>query len=91
MLSCFESKSGRALIDAERLEALQGVYASPVGADGRVYLVGRNGATVVIKNSGKLEVLATNRLDEGIDASPAAVGRELFLRGRAHLYCLREN
>ncbi len=91
MLSCFESKSGRALIDAERVDALQGVYASPIGADGRVYLVGRNGAAVVIKNSGKLEVLATNRLDEGIDASPAAVGRELFLRGRSHLYCLREN
>lgn len=90
MLSCFEAKSGRALIDAERLDALQGVYASPLGADGRVYLVGRNGTAVVIKNSVSLEVLATNRLGEGIDASPAAVGRDLFLRGRTHLYCLRE-
>ena len=90
MLSCFEAKSGRALIDAERLDALQGVYASPLGANGRVYLVGRNGTAVVIKNSGSLDVLATNRLGEGIDASPAAVGRDLFLRGRTHLYCLRE-
>ena len=91
MLSCFEAKSGRPLIDAERISGLQGVYASPLGADGRVYLVGRNGATVVIKNSGQLEVLATNRLGEGVDASPAAVGRELFVRGRSHLYCLGEN
>jgi len=79
------------LIDAERIEALQGVYASPVGADGRVYLVGRNGVTVVLKPSERLEVLATNRLEEKFDPSPAVAGKELFLRGREHLYCIAEN
>ena len=88
MLSCFDAKSGRALIDAERIEALQGVYASPVGADGRVYVVGRNGTTVVLKSSDKLEVLATNRLEEKTDASPALAGKDLFLRGREYLYCI---
>jgi outer membrane protein assembly factor BamB len=88
MLSCFDGKSGRALIDAERIEALSGVYASPVGADGRVYLVGRNGTTVVLKSSDKLEVLATYRLDEKTDASPALAGKDLFLRGREYLYCI---
>jgi hypothetical protein len=34
----------------------------------------------------KLEVLATNKLDDGFDASPVAVGNELYLRGRKHLY-----
>ena len=43
---------------------------------------GRNGVTVVLKQSDKLEVLATNRLDEKFDASPVAVGKELFLRGQ---------
>ena len=90
ILSCFEAKSGQVLIDAERIDALQGVYASPVGAAGRVYLVGRNGATVVLKGSDKLEVIATNRLDEKIDASPALVGKEIFLRGHEYLYCLAE-
>src|SRR6266487_3694779 len=86
ILSCFDAKSGHALIDAERIEALSGVYASPVGAGGRVYLPGRNGATLVIKRSDKLEVLATNRLEEKFDASPAVAGNELFLRGHEHLY-----
>lgn len=90
LLSCFDAVSGRALIDAERIDALQGVYASPVGADGRVYLVGRNGTTVVLKRSDRLEVLATNSLDDGFDASPALAGKELFLRGRQHLYCIAE-
>ena len=89
-LTCLDAKSGQPLIDAEKVEALQGVYASPVGASGRVYLVGRNGATVVIKNSGKLEILATNQLDERFDASPAIAGQELFLRGREFLYSLSE-
>jgi outer membrane protein assembly factor BamB len=90
VLTCVEAKSGRVLIDAERIEALRGVYASPVGADGRVYLVGRNGATLVIKPSDKLEVLATNQLDEKFDASPAIAGQEMFLRGKEHLYCIAE-
>lgn len=89
-LSSCEAKSGRLLIDAEKLPELQQVYASPVAAGGRVYIVGRNGAAVVLKPSDKLEVLATNKLDERFDASPAIAGRELFLRGREHLYCLAE-
>lgn len=90
MLSCFDAKSGQPLIDAERLEAIPNVYSPPVGAGGRVYLVGRNGATVVIRHSEKLEVLATNRLDEKFDASPALAGNQLFLRGHEFLYCLAE-
>ncbi len=88
MLSCFNAKTGQPLIDAVRLEGPSGFYASPVGAAGRVYLAGRNGTSLVIKHSDTLEVLATNKLDDQFDASPAIVGRELFLRGHDHLYCL---
>jgi outer membrane protein assembly factor BamB len=87
-LSCFDAKSGRPHYEAVSLEGLPGVYASPVYADGRLYLVGRNGAAMVIKHSDKLEVLATNRLDEKFDASPALAGGELFLRGHEYLYCI---
>jgi hypothetical protein len=45
---------------------------------------------VVLKNSGKLDKLAVNKLDDRIDASPVAVGKELILRGRTSLYCLTE-
>jgi hypothetical protein len=43
---------------------------------------------VVLKDSGKLEKLAANKLDDKFDASPAAVGNELFLRGRQNFYCI---
>jgi outer membrane protein assembly factor BamB len=90
ILSCFDAKTGQPLIDAERIESLQGVYASPVAAGGRIYLVGRNGTTVVLRPSDKLEILATNVLEEKTDASPVPVGKDLLLRGREHLYCLAE-
>jgi outer membrane protein assembly factor BamB len=88
ILSSFDAKTGKPLIDSQRVDDLEGVYASPVGAAGHVYLVGRNGVTTVIKSSDKLEEVATNRLDDRIDASPAAVGDELFLRGHQYLYCI---
>ncbi len=90
LLSAFDAKTGTAHFEAERVEGLTGVYASPVAAAGRVYLVGREGGTVVAKQGPKLEVLAKNSLAEGFDASPVPVGNELFLRGRQSLYCLSE-
>jgi outer membrane protein assembly factor BamB len=90
ILTCLDAKTGKPLFNAERVDELEGVYASPVAAAGRVYLVGRNGATAVLKDNGKMEVLATNQLNDRIDASPAVAGRELFLRGHAYLYCIAE-
>lgn len=87
-LSCFDVKTGKALYETQRVEDLEGVYASPVGAAGRVYLVGRNGTTVVIKHADAIDVVATNILDDRIDASPAVAGNELFLRGQSYLYCI---
>jgi outer membrane protein assembly factor BamB len=71
---------------SERLEAVPNVYASPIGAAGRVYVAGRDGTVAVLAAGPKLELLAANKLDDGFDASPVAVGRELYLRGRKHLY-----
>ncbi|MBC8002554.1 MAG: PQQ-binding-like beta-propeller repeat protein, partial [Opitutaceae bacterium] len=91
ILSSFDVKTGKALIDAERLPGVSGVYASPVGAKDRVYLLGREGTSLVLKKGATLEVLATNKLDDRTDSSIAAVGKELFIRGHQYLYCIAEN
>ena len=85
ILTCLDSRTG-AVRFTERIDAVPNVYASPVGGDGRVYLVGREGTTVVLEAGPQLKVLATNKLDDGFDASPALVEGDLFLRGRKHLY-----
>jgi outer membrane protein assembly factor BamB len=89
-LSCLDSKDGKVLLDAESLSDIPNIYASPLGAGGKVYLVGRNGTTVVLKDTGTLEMLATNKLGEKVDASPVAVGKDLLLRAKEHLYCISE-
>lgn len=89
-LSCFDAIKGTPHYTEQRLTGPNGIYASPVGAAGRVYITGRDGTSLVLKNGSTLEVLATNKLDDRIDASPAAAGNELFLRGHASLYCLAE-
>lgn len=88
MVTCLDARSGKPVFTKQRLSGLDSIYSSLVGAGGHVYIVGRNGTTVVLKDADGLEIAATNKLDEGFDASPAMVGDELYLRGREHLYCI---
>lgn len=88
ILSCVEAQNGKQVLERTRMEGLSRIYASPVAASGRVYYVGRSGTTLVIRANGKFDLLATNPLGEPVDASPAIVGEELFLRGKRHLYCI---
>jgi outer membrane protein assembly factor BamB len=60
--------------------------ASPIYGDGRIYFCDQDGVTTVLKPGRNYEVLATNNLDSGLMASPAADGRALYLRTRTHLY-----
>jgi outer membrane protein assembly factor BamB len=88
LLTILDTKTGQPLVDREHLPGVHSFYASPVAAAGRVYLVDRDGTTLVIRAGDSLEILATNRLDDPIDASPAVAGRQLFLRGEKNLYCI---
>ncbi|HEV3002807.1 MAG TPA: PQQ-binding-like beta-propeller repeat protein, partial [Pirellulales bacterium] len=74
-----------------RLAGISEVYASPVGAAGRVYVTDREGTTLVIKHSDKPGILAENHLDDVFGSSPAIAGAELYLRGQRFLYCIAED
>ncbi|HMF11939.1 MAG TPA: PQQ-binding-like beta-propeller repeat protein, partial [Gemmataceae bacterium] len=88
LLTCLDVRTGKALIDRARLPGLTSLYASPVSAAGRIYVTGRDGTTLVLKQADQIELLATNRLDDPIDASPVVAGKQLFLRGEKFLYCI---
>jgi outer membrane protein assembly factor BamB len=90
ILSAFDAKSGKPHYQLQRLDGVPNVFASPVGANGRVYLPGREGVTLVIKHGPTFEVLAKNKLDDGFDASPALVDNEMYLRGYEYLYSIGE-
>jgi outer membrane protein assembly factor BamB len=88
LLSCVDAATGEAKYASERIPNVPDLYASLAAAAGRIYVVGRNGTTAVIKAGPKFEVLATNALGEGVDASPVIVGKRIYLRGAKHLYCI---
>jgi outer membrane protein assembly factor BamB len=90
MLSCFDAKTGKPYFEAERLEGIRQVYASPVSAKDRVYVLSRDGKCLVLKKGPQLEILATNFLDDKTDSSIALAGNDLFIRGHENLYCIAE-
>ena len=82
--------SGEELPGPLRLGPIGDVYASPVGADGRVYITDLDGTTVVISHEDVPRLIAVNKLDDSFAASAIPVDNELILRGRRFLYCLSE-
>ena len=89
-LSCVDAASGKPFYMASRIPELDTIYASPVAAGGHVYLTSRNGTTVVIKDASELQIEATNSVGETVDATPAPVDNQLFIRGEQHLFCIAE-
>ena len=90
VLSCYDLKTGKAVYTEQRLDGMGNIYASLVGAAGRIYVVGRDGKAVVFRHGEKFELLATNELDDIFDASPVIVGGDLYLRGHEYLYAVAE-
>lgn len=88
VISCYEAQTGKPVFVQKQLDGMSDMYASPVGVADRIYFIDRSGTATVIKYSDDLEVLATNKLDDGFDASPAIVGNELYLKGRENFYCI---
>ena len=88
ILSRLEATTGKPRGEPIRIEGIREIFASPVGAAGRIYITGRDGVTVVMQHDRENALLALNRLDDVFSASPAVAGRELYLRGERFLYCL---
>ena len=90
LLTCLDAATGKPFWQTARVEGLNATYASPIAAAGRVYLTDRRGTIVVIADAPDLQVLATNSVGEGVDATPAAAGDALFVRGESRLFCFAE-
>ncbi len=89
VLSRLEPASGKFRGDPLRVEGIRDfIFASPVGAGGRIYITSRDGVTAVLSHDRRTETIAVNRLSDSFSASAAAAGADLFLRGERFLYCL---
>ncbi|MBL8866137.1 MAG: pyrrolo-quinoline quinone, partial [Planctomycetia bacterium] len=83
---CYEAKSGKSIY-AEKVTNMRH-RANPLYADGKLYLVGREGTVVVVKAGASFEILATNKLPDTFTASPAIANGRIYLRGFNHLWAI---
>jgi outer membrane protein assembly factor BamB len=87
IVHCLDLKSGAVVYGPQRLRP--GTYtASPVLADGRIYVTNEDGVTSVFSAGPRFEVVAENALDEYTLSSIAVSNGQLFLRTEKHLYAI---
>ncbi len=79
------AKTGE-LVYSGRTGAMGYYYSSPVAADNKIYFASEEGVVVVLDGGEELKVLARNKLDGQILATPAIVDGKIYLRTEDHLY-----
>ena len=87
IITSLDPATGRPLKQGRSLEALGDYYASPVAADGKVYLANVEGKITVLKAAAEWEVLGVNDLGDEIHSTPALSGGRIFVRTRGAVYC----
>ena len=84
---CLDAKTGSTLYGPQRIKP--GTYsASPVLADGRIYVTSEEGVTTVYQAGPSFALLAENPVEEFTLSSLAVSEGQLFLRTEKHLYCI---
>jgi outer membrane protein assembly factor BamB len=86
---CLRAATGE-IVFRDRLSGVGQEYASPVAADGKIYLFTRSGVAHVLAAKDRLESLARNDLgdDGSFVASPAISDGQLLVRTHQYLYCI---
>jgi outer membrane protein assembly factor BamB len=82
------AKTGGVLKQARLTGALDDYYASPVGADDKVYMASQHGKVVVLRAAGEWEILAINEFESDIYATPAISEGRMYIRTRNALYAI---
>lgn len=92
LLTCLNATTGEPFYRQERLPKAYSLKASPVGANGKLYIATEDGDVVVVKMGESFEVLGTNTLEgQFFVSTPAVSDGELFLRGQNTLFCIRQS
>jgi outer membrane protein assembly factor BamB len=85
-VTCYDAKTGQPFYEQERLNADGEYYASPILANGHIYLASIRGTVTVIAPGDTLEVKARNRIDDPIQATPGIADNKLYIRAASHLW-----
>ena len=87
-IECLDPATGQTLWQDAFPKASANYYASPVIAAGKLYAARDDGVVFVAQVDGKFQLLAENRMEERVIASPVPVSNRLLIRGERHLFCV---
>jgi outer membrane protein assembly factor BamB len=86
ILLSFDPATGSVLKQGRLKGAIDKYFASPIGADGKVWLASQDGTISVVSAKGDWEMVQVNALDDEVFATPVPADGELFIRTRSALY-----
>jgi outer membrane protein assembly factor BamB len=86
IFSSLDPANGQVLKQGRTPDALEEYYASPVAADGKIFVISASGKVTVLKAAAQWEILSTNDLGDEVWATPAIAGGNLYIRTRNALY-----
>lgn len=90
LMSAYDAKTGKPVYQLERAAAPGQYYASPVIANGHIYLIAVNGDVTVVKTGDSPDVAFRGKLGERVSATPAIADDTLYVRTAGHLYAFAE-
>ncbi|HWN09236.1 MAG TPA: PQQ-binding-like beta-propeller repeat protein [Pyrinomonadaceae bacterium] len=88
VFDCYDLKTGNEIYRERIPHHGSGFSASPVAADGKIYLPSEDGDVFVVKAGPKFEVLTSNSIGEPLMATPAISGGKMFVRSQQHLFAI---
>jgi len=90
LVTCLDAKTGTVIYEVQATR--EGIVsASPIIANGKMYILNENGIMTIVATGPDFKILGTNELDGTYTlASPAVSGSQLFIRTSSHLYCIEE-
>jgi outer membrane protein assembly factor BamB len=87
VLAAYDVRTGQRVYQ-ERVAGGASFSASPVAADGKIYLSSEDGDMYVVKAGATYELLATNPIGEVVMATPAISGGTIIVRGLKHVFAI---
>jgi outer membrane protein assembly factor BamB len=91
IFAAYDAKTGERLYQ-ERLSKTGSAHsASPVAADGKIYVPSEDGDVFVVKAGPKFELLGTNPVGEVLMATPAITPGMMVIRGQSHVFGIAES
>ena len=87
ILLSFNPATGEVIKQGRLKGAIDKYFASPVGADGKVFLASQDGTVSVVTAKGDWEILSVNAMEDEVFATPAIADGRIYLRTKSATYC----